>query len=133
MRNLVIIAAVLAVIVSPAMAQENKIFLHCNPAPRDYSQPPPKYLPQDADITIDLKNKTVELFHFGGTYPITQMDDEGIIAERMDTERKKVVEIIGISRVDLTLAIMKGICVETKMPMSLCFASYNCAVQKKQF
>jgi hypothetical protein len=134
MRNLVIIAAVLAAIVSPAMAQENKIYLRCNPAPRDLGTPsPPKYLPQDADVTIDLKNKTVDLNIFGGQYPITQIDDEVIIAMRMDTDRNKPLEIIGINRVEVTLLLMKNICAETRMPLSLCAANHYCTVLKKQF
>jgi hypothetical protein len=40
-----------------AADNSKKIFLRCNPQPRDPGTPSrPHYLPQDADITIDLKS-----------------------------------------------------------------------------
>ena len=84
-------------------------------------------------LLFDLKNKTVDLNIFGGQYPITHDDDEVIIAMRMDTDRNKPLEIIGINRVEVTLLLMKNICAETRMPLSLCTANHYCTVLKKQF
>ena len=81
---------------------------------------------------IDLKNKTVDLNIFGGQYPITKMNDEVILATRMD-ERNKPAETIGIDRVNAVVIIFKGICAETGMPTSFCAALYTCIVQKRQF
>jgi hypothetical protein len=42
----------------------------------------------------------VQTIHFGGQYPITKMNDEVIIATRMDEQRDKPAETIAIDRVD---------------------------------